>query len=38
MKEMVGMDFDIVVNALPGSIGLIPTIEALKCQKNDRPR
>jgi 1-deoxy-D-xylulose-5-phosphate reductoisomerase len=33
MKEMTGMDFDIVVNALPGSIGLTPTIEALKCQK-----
>jgi 1-deoxy-D-xylulose-5-phosphate reductoisomerase len=33
MKEMIGMDFDIVVNALPGSIGLIPTIEALKCKK-----
>jgi 1-deoxy-D-xylulose-5-phosphate reductoisomerase len=30
---MIGMDFDIVVNALPGSIGLTPTIEALKCQK-----
>ena len=33
MKEMIGMDFDIVVNALPGSIGLTPTIEALKCHK-----
>jgi 1-deoxy-D-xylulose-5-phosphate reductoisomerase len=33
MKELIGMDFDIVVNALPGSIGLTPTIEALKCQK-----
>ena len=33
MKEMISMDFDIVVNALPGSIGLTPTIEALKYQK-----
>jgi 1-deoxy-D-xylulose-5-phosphate reductoisomerase len=33
VREMTGMDFDIVVNALPGSIGLTPTIEALKCQK-----
>lgn len=33
IKEMVGMDAEIVVNALPGSIGLEPTIEALKCNK-----
>jgi 1-deoxy-D-xylulose-5-phosphate reductoisomerase len=33
MNEMTGMDFDMVVNALAGSIGLTPTIEALKCQK-----
>ncbi len=33
MKKMVSMDFDIVVNALPGSIGLIPTVEALKNNK-----
>jgi 1-deoxy-D-xylulose-5-phosphate reductoisomerase len=33
IKAMTGMDFDIVVNALPGSIGLIPTIEALKNKK-----
>lgn len=33
MKELVAMDYDIVVNALPGSIGLEPTIEALKCKK-----
>lgn len=33
MKELVAMDYDIVVNALPGSIGLEPTIEALKCRK-----
>jgi 1-deoxy-D-xylulose-5-phosphate reductoisomerase len=30
MKEMVGTDADIIVNALPGSIGLEPTLEALK--------
>ena len=30
MNEMTAMDYDIVVNALPGSIGLTPTIEALK--------
>ena len=33
MKEMVRGDADIVVNALPGSIGLEPTIEALTCGK-----
>ncbi|HEY3275682.1 MAG TPA: 1-deoxy-D-xylulose-5-phosphate reductoisomerase [Syntrophorhabdaceae bacterium] len=33
MKEMIGMDAHIVVNALPGSIGLEPTIEALKQNK-----
>ncbi len=33
MKEMISMDFDTVVNALPGSIGLTPTIEALKYNK-----
>lgn len=33
MAEMMGMDFDVVVNALPGSIGLTPTIEALKHKK-----
>lgn len=31
MKEMIRSDVDIVVNALPGSIGLEPTIEALHC-------
>ncbi len=30
MKEMVRTDADIVVNALPGSIGLEPTLEALR--------
>ncbi|HEX2967443.1 MAG TPA: 1-deoxy-D-xylulose-5-phosphate reductoisomerase [Syntrophorhabdaceae bacterium] len=30
MKEMMSMDFDIVLNALPGSIGLEPTIAALE--------
>jgi 1-deoxy-D-xylulose-5-phosphate reductoisomerase len=30
MKEMVRTDADIIVNALPGSIGLEPTLEALK--------
>ncbi|MBP1747814.1 MAG: 1-deoxy-D-xylulose 5-phosphate reductoisomerase [Deltaproteobacteria bacterium] len=33
MKEMIRSDVDIVVNALPGSIGLEPTIEALNCGK-----
>ncbi len=33
MKEMVRSDVDLVVNALPGSIGLEPTIEALDCGK-----
>jgi 1-deoxy-D-xylulose-5-phosphate reductoisomerase len=33
MKEMVRGDADLVVNALPGSIGLEPTIEALECGK-----
>jgi 1-deoxy-D-xylulose-5-phosphate reductoisomerase len=30
IKELVGMDADIVMNAMPGSIGLEPTVEALK--------
>jgi 1-deoxy-D-xylulose-5-phosphate reductoisomerase len=33
MKEMIGMESDIIVNALPGSIGLIPTIAALQYEK-----
>jgi len=33
MKTMVAMDNDIVVNALPGSIGLEPTMEALRYHK-----
>lgn len=33
MKEMTGMEFDIVLNALPGSIGLEPTIAAIKHKK-----
>ena len=33
MKEMAGMACDIVVNALPGSIGLEPTIAALRNKK-----
>ncbi|OPY73306.1 MAG: 1-deoxy-D-xylulose 5-phosphate reductoisomerase [Syntrophorhabdus sp. PtaU1.Bin050] len=33
IKELIGMDADIIVNALPGSIGLEPTIEALKQNK-----
>lgn len=33
LKEMVHMDGEIVVNALPGSAGLEPTIEALKLNK-----
>jgi 1-deoxy-D-xylulose-5-phosphate reductoisomerase len=31
--EMIGMDAHIVVNALPGSVGLEPTIEALRKNK-----
>lgn len=31
MKEMIRNEVDIVVNALPGSIGLEPTLEALTC-------
>ena len=30
MKEMVQTDADIIVNALPGSVGLEPTLEALR--------
>lgn len=33
MKEMIASDCDTVVNALPGSIGLEPTIEAIRCGK-----
>jgi len=33
IKEMVHMDGEIVVNALPGSAGLEPTIETLKLNK-----
>jgi 1-deoxy-D-xylulose-5-phosphate reductoisomerase len=33
MTRMVGMDGEIIVNALPGSIGLEPTISALKLGK-----
>lgn len=33
MKEMIRSDVDTVVNALPGSIGLEPTIEAIRCKK-----
>jgi 1-deoxy-D-xylulose-5-phosphate reductoisomerase len=33
IKDLVGMDADIVMNAMPGSIGLEPTIEALKKDK-----
>lgn len=33
IKELIGMDADIVVNAMPGSIGLEPTVEALKTNK-----
>ncbi|OPY03684.1 MAG: 1-deoxy-D-xylulose 5-phosphate reductoisomerase [Syntrophorhabdus sp. PtaB.Bin184] len=33
MKEMIRSDVQTVVNALPGSIGLEPTIEALRCGK-----
>jgi len=33
IKDLVGMDADIVMNAMPGSIGLEPTVEALKTNK-----
>ena len=33
IKELVGTDGEIVVNALPGSAGLEPTIEALRRRK-----
>lgn len=33
IRELIGMDADIVVNAMPGSIGLEPTVEALKQNK-----
>lgn len=33
MKAMIGMDTHIVVNALPGSIGLEPSLEALRRHK-----
>jgi 1-deoxy-D-xylulose-5-phosphate reductoisomerase len=33
MRALVASDADIVVNALPGSIGLEPTVEALKSRK-----
>jgi 1-deoxy-D-xylulose-5-phosphate reductoisomerase len=33
IKDLVGMDADIVMNAMPGSIGLEPTVEALKANK-----
>jgi len=33
MKEMIRSEAHIVVNALPGSIGLEPTIEAIRCGK-----
>jgi 1-deoxy-D-xylulose-5-phosphate reductoisomerase len=33
IKEIIGMEEDIVVNAMPGSIGLEPTISALKSNK-----
>ncbi len=33
IKEMVRMDGEIVVNALPGSAGLEPTLEALKMKR-----
>lgn len=33
IKELIRMDADIVVNAMPGSIGLEPTVEALKTNK-----
>jgi 1-deoxy-D-xylulose-5-phosphate reductoisomerase len=33
MKAMIGMDAHIVVNALPGSIGLEPSLETFRCHK-----
>jgi 1-deoxy-D-xylulose-5-phosphate reductoisomerase len=33
IKDLVGKDADIVMNAMPGSIGLEPTVEALKTNK-----
>lgn len=33
MKELIAMDVHIVVNALPGSIGLVPTIETFRHQR-----
>jgi len=33
IKDLIGMDADIVMNAMPGSIGLEPTIEALEKNK-----
>jgi 1-deoxy-D-xylulose-5-phosphate reductoisomerase len=33
IKELIDMDEEIVVNALPGSIGLEPTVHALKSNK-----
>jgi 1-deoxy-D-xylulose-5-phosphate reductoisomerase len=33
IKDLVGMDADIVLNAMPGSIGLEPSVEALKTDK-----
>jgi 1-deoxy-D-xylulose-5-phosphate reductoisomerase len=33
IKDLIGMDADIVMNAMPGSIGLEPTVESLKTNK-----
>ena len=33
MKAMINSEAQIVVNALPGSIGLEPTIESIRCKK-----
>jgi 1-deoxy-D-xylulose-5-phosphate reductoisomerase len=33
IREMIGMDVHIVVNAMPGSVGLEPTMEALRQNK-----
>jgi 1-deoxy-D-xylulose-5-phosphate reductoisomerase len=33
IKEMIGMDAHLVVNAMPGSVGLEPTMEALRQNK-----
>jgi 1-deoxy-D-xylulose-5-phosphate reductoisomerase len=33
INEIIGMEADIVVNAMPGSVGLEPTISALKAKK-----